>query len=272
VNGFSRTDILVDGAWLQERLGDPSVRIVDCDHPESWNRAHLPGAVQVLEHYYKDPENSLFVMGPEKFAETMGGMGIGDDTEVVAYDTSGARYSGRLWWCLNYYGHTRVRILHGGWPKWFREGRPITIDRTVPPRARFTPRADAYLMASADDVKAAIGRPGAVILDVRSDGEWQGTESRGNRRTGRIPGSVHVEWLQNVTADELQLMKDADYLRSMYARAGVTPDKEVITVCQSGIRAAQAAVVLKLLGYERVRVYDGSFAEWGNRDDTPLER
>jgi len=127
-------------------------------------------------------------------------------------------------------------------------------------------------MARADDVKAAIGRAGAVILDVRSDGEWQGMETRGNRRTGRIPGSVHIEWLDNVSADELQTLKPADELRRMYEAGGVTPDKEVITVCQQGIRAAQAATVLRLLGYDQVRVYDGSFLEWGNRDDTPIER
>jgi thiosulfate/3-mercaptopyruvate sulfurtransferase len=272
MNGYARQDMVVDGEWLQARLDDPSLRIVDCDHFEAWNRAHIEGAVQVQEHYYKDPKNSLFIMGPEDFAATMGRMGIGDDTLAVAYDTSGIRYSGRLWWCLNYYGHANVRVLDGGWPKWFREGRPISIDRAPPPAAKFTPRPNPYWMAGVEDVKAAIGKPGTVILDVRSEGEWQGTESRGNRRTGRIPTSVHVEWLENVTADEAQLLKDSDTLRRMYEAAGVTPDKEVITVCQAGIRAAQSATVLKLLGYERVRVYDGSFAEWGNRDDTPLEK
>jgi thiosulfate/3-mercaptopyruvate sulfurtransferase len=148
----------------------------------------------------------------------------------------------------------------------------MSIDRTPPPPTRFTPRPDPYLMASADDVKAAIGKSGTVILDVRSDGEWQGAESRSNRRTGRIPGSVHIEWLHNVTGDAAQLLKSADELRKMYEAAGVTPDKEVITVCQAGIRAAQSATTLRLLGYDRVRVYDGSFAEWGNRDDTPIEK
>ena len=269
---YARPEMIVDGDWLEPRLDDPSIRIVDCDHPESWNRAHLPGAVQVADHYYKDAQNSLIIMGPEQFVATMSKMGIGDDTEVVGYDTSGARFSGRLWWCLQYYGHTKARILDGGWPKWFRENRPVSIDRIPPPPAKFTARPDPYLMASADDVKAAIGRHGTVILDVRSDAEWQGKESRGNRRTGRIPGSLHVEWLNTVSPDELQLLKPAEVLSRLYDDAGVTADKEVITVCQSGVRAAQTATVLKLLGFDRVRVYDASFAEWGNRDDTPVER
>jgi thiosulfate/3-mercaptopyruvate sulfurtransferase len=202
----------------------------------------------------------------------MSDIGVGDETLVVAYDTSGVRYSGRLWWCLRHYGHTKAKILDGGWPKWFREGRPASIDRTKPAAAKFTPRPDPYVFASAEDVKAAIGKQRTVILDVRSEGEWAGTESRGNRRTGHIPGSVHLEWLDNVSADELQLLKPAEVLKRMYDEAGVTPDKEVITLCQAGIRAAQAATVLTLLGFEKVRVYDGSFAEWGNRDDTPIER
>ena len=110
-----------------------------------------------------------------------------------------------------------------------------------------------------------------MILDVRSDGEWAGKESRGNRRAGRIPGSVHIEWLHNVTPDQLHMLKPAADLRRMFEAAGVTPDKEIITVCQAGIRAAQAAMTLHLLGYENVRTYDGSFAECGNREDTPIE-
>lgn len=252
-------------------MAEPALRIIDCDHPESWNRAHIPGSVSVPDFHLKDPDNNKFVLNPAQFAGLMSECGVGDDTEVVAYDTSGARYSGRLWWCLQYYGHRRARILDGGWPRWFNERRPVAIDRDRPPRGAFTPRVNPYLFASADDVKAAIDRPGTVIVDARSDGEWQGTESRGNKRTGRIPGSVHFEWLNNVTGDSEQLLKDADELRRMYEAGGVTPDKEIITVCQAGIRAAQVATVLTLLGYDRVRVYDGSFAEWGNRDDTPIE-
>jgi thiosulfate/3-mercaptopyruvate sulfurtransferase len=272
MTGFARSDIVIDGEWLAARLDDPGVRVVDCDHPEAWSRAHIPGAVSIPDNHLKDPDNKLFVLSPERFAALMSGIGAGDDTLVVAYDTSGARYSGRLWWCLRYYGHPNARILDGGWPRWFREGRPVSIDRTKARPATFTARPDPYVFASADDVKAAIGRPGTVILDVRSDGEWEGSETRGNRRSGRIPSAVHLEWLNNVSADELQLLKPADVLARMYDEAGVTRDKEVIAVCQAGVRAAQAATVLTLLGFEKVRVYDGSFAEWGNREDTPIER
>jgi thiosulfate/3-mercaptopyruvate sulfurtransferase len=264
--------MLVEPAWLAEHLDDPAVRIVDCDLGASWERVHIPGAVSVKEHYYKDPHNPLFIMGPVDFAATMEEMGIGDDTLVVGYDNLGARYSSRLWWCLNYYGHKAVRILNGGFPRWFSEGRPHSMAPAAHRSVHFTAKANAKMYATADDVKAAIGKPGIVIVDARSDGEWAGIESRSNQRTGRIPGSVHFEWLVNVTEDDIHMMKPPEELRSMYESAGVTPDKEVITLCQGGIRAAQSAATLALLGFEKVRVYDGSFAEWGNRDDTPLER
>src|ERR1043166_7674192 len=140
MNEYAHPEILVDCAWLPDHKTDPNLRIVDCDRPESWERAHIPGAVPVKEHYYKDPTNSLFIMGPEQFAATMGEMGIGDDTLVVGYDNLGARYSGRLWWCLNYYGHAEVRILNGGWPRWLKEGRPISIQPVKIAPARLTPK------------------------------------------------------------------------------------------------------------------------------------
>src|SRR5438128_9746524 len=110
MNSYAHPEMLVDPAWLAGQLDDPRVRVVDCDVPAGWERVHIPGAVTARDHYYKDPHNSLFIMGPEEFASTMEDMGIGDDTLVVGYDNLGARYSARLWWCLNYYGHDQVKI------------------------------------------------------------------------------------------------------------------------------------------------------------------
>ena len=276
---YGRPEILVDGAWLEAHLGDPNLRIVDCDSLDAYRRAHLPGAVPIpgdqtpgptQANFLKDPDDPVFVMTPAQFAAKMGGMGIGDDTEVVAYDASSSNYAGRLWWCLSYYGHTRVRVLNGGWRRWLAEKRPVAVDEVKVAPATFTPRVNASLLASADYLKAAYQRPGVVVLDVRSDGEWAGTNTRGNKRGGHIPGAVHIEWLNNLAADRDQAFRSAAELRALYETAGVTPDKEVITVCQGGIRAAQAALTLSLLGYDKVRNYDGSFREWGNRDDTPI--
>jgi thiosulfate/3-mercaptopyruvate sulfurtransferase len=267
---YARADLLVDTAWLQQHLDDPNLRIVDCDSRDAYRRVHIPHSVCPADNFFKDPQDRRFIMGPEQFAATMAELGIGDDTEVVTYDAGGTT-AGRLWWCLNYYGHSRVRVLNGGWNQWLAEGRPITMAETkVSASQPFTPQANESMKVSAEDVMERLEKPGVVILDVRSDAEWNGSNTRGNKRQGHMPGAVHLEWTNNLTPDDLRRYKSADDLRAMFEAAGVTPDKEVVTVCQGGIRAAQAAFTLTLLGYERVRNYDGSFSDWGNRDDTPI--
>jgi thiosulfate/3-mercaptopyruvate sulfurtransferase len=126
------------------------------------------------------------------------------------------------------------------------------------------------MYATAEYIMEHLEKPGFVVLDVRSDGEWNGTNTRGNKRQGHMPGAVHLEWTNNLSADPAKRWKSAEELKAMFEAAGVTPDKEVVTVCQGGIRAAQAAFTLNLLGYEKVRNYDGSFSDWGNREDTPI--
>jgi thiosulfate/3-mercaptopyruvate sulfurtransferase len=268
---FARQDILVGTDWLAAHLDDPNVRIVDCDVPDAYARAHIPGAVNYRDHYYKNPDDQRYIMTPPQFAEAMAILGIGDETIVVGYDNLGSRYSGRLWWCLTYYGHTRVHVLEDGWSRWLQEGRPVTEKvPLVQASSAFTPRPNESMLASADYVLAALSRPEAVVLDVRAIEEWEGTETRGNKRGGHMPGAVHLEWLDSVREAPVRGLKPAGELKAMFEAAGVTPDKEVITVCQAGIRAAQASLVLNLLGYNNIRVYDASFREWGNREDTPI--
>ncbi len=269
--GYAKPEMLIEPDEFQSRMADPNVRIMDCDVPDQYLRAHIPGAaVYRGHHYYKEGNDLRFVMEPGTFAETMASLGIGDDTEVLAYDASGSLYAARLWWCLNYYGHPKVRILNGGWDRWLKEGRPMTMETVSPPRASFTPKANESMRATAEYIMAEMKRPDIVLLDVRTDEEWAGTNNRGNKRAGHMPGAVHIEWVNNVEPAGERKIKSADDLRAMFEKAGVTPDKEIVTMCQGGIRAAQMAMTLTLLGYGRVRNYDGSFRDWGNRDDTPI--
>jgi thiosulfate/3-mercaptopyruvate sulfurtransferase len=226
---YVRPELLVSTEWLQAHLSDPNLRIVDCDPPDAYRRVHIPGAVNPRDNYFKDPDDRRFIMRPNQFAVTMSELGIGDETEVIAYD-AGSVTAGRLWWCLNYYGHTKVRVLNGGWNLWLKQGRPLARDIPKVGPATFTPRADESVLATGDYILEAMKRPDVVILDVRSDGEWDGTNTRGNKRAGHIPGAVHLEWRHNYTPDDEQCYKPADDLRAMFAAAGVTPDKEVITV------------------------------------------
>jgi thiosulfate/3-mercaptopyruvate sulfurtransferase len=270
---FTHPEMLIETEELAARLGDPKLRIVDNDLFPMYQRAHIPGAVgNRNDHYFKATDDRRFIAQPEEFAAMMAALGIGDDTEVVGYDVSGSLYATRLWWSMKYYGHPGARILNGGWNKWLSEGRPITVEEPKIAPVTFTPRAtDDSIYASAEYIMANLDRPDFLVVDVRSDGEWEGTNSRGNKRSGRVPGAVHLEWLNNVRAGlDARTQKSPDELKAMYEAIGVTPDKEIVTMCQGGIRASQTMATLHMLGYERVRNYDGSAFDWANRDDTPL--
>jgi thiosulfate/3-mercaptopyruvate sulfurtransferase len=234
--GYTRPELLVETDWLADHLNDPEIRIVDCDPFDAYRRAHIPNAIGIrVHHYIKQPEYTTdpraypLVAPPDTMQTLMQSMGIGDDNLVVAYDSSGSLWAARLWWVLNYYGHTNVKVLNGGWKKWFDETRPVSIDAPQRRTATFTPRANSDLVCTLDYGVSNLDNPDVVFLDVRSDGEWDGSNDRGNRRVGRIPGAVHLEWLNFVTPDRHQTFKPADELRSMLEAVGATPDKEVIT-------------------------------------------
>ncbi len=269
---YADPELLVETEWLAAHMSDPGLRIIDADYPESFARAHIPGAVSQISRniYLKTADGDTFIMGPDQFAATMSRMGIGDDNLVVVYDSHSSLYATRFWWALNFYGHANVKVLNGGWHKWLLEGRPVTMTVPSVTPATFTPRQDDSIHASCERLVATVGRDDAVILDTRTDGEWLGKNDRGNKRKGHVPGAVHLEWVNFVTDDDSHVFKPAQELRSMLVAAGVRSDRDVITYCQGGIRAAHAFFTLKLVGFANVRNYDGSMRDWANREETPL--
>jgi thiosulfate/3-mercaptopyruvate sulfurtransferase len=269
--GYARPELLAEPDWLWEHRDDPNVRLIDCATLEAYRRAHIPGALGLPVHFYiKDPANETFVMPPEAFAELMGKLGVGDDTTVVTYDDNNSLVAARLWWVLNYYGHANAKVLNGGWHRWLTEQRPVTFHQSRAQPATFTPRPNNSLICDAGGLKAKIDTAGIQIMDMRTDEEWLGTNNRGNKRAGHVPGAIHLEWLNYITSDDRRVFKPADELRAMLQTAGISPENEVVTYCQGGIRAAHGAFVLSLLGWDRVRNYDGSMRDWANREDTPL--
>jgi thiosulfate/3-mercaptopyruvate sulfurtransferase len=238
VNGdYPRQDLLVETDWLESRLENENIRVIDCDQYESFARAHIKNAVGIPEHHYLKGSGYLsdrfghpHVSGPDHIAELMSWMGIDADTVVVAYDHSGGLYAARLWWVLNHYGHTEVKVLNGGWTKWFDEKRPVSIDSTHVTKKDFVPKHNPDSVCTLEYGIEQVGNSDTVFLDVRSDGEWDGSDNtRGNERRGRIPGAVHLEWLNFIRQDRYRTVKPASEIRSLLEGNGVTLDKQIIT-------------------------------------------
>ena len=228
--GYADSSVFVTTEWLAEHIDDPNVRVIDTNYPKEFEVAHITGAAPVVDNYYKTSlEDRTHIQGPEQFAETMSSLGISDDSLVVAADSHGGLYSFRLLWSLRYYGFTNAKILDGGLPKWQAENRPVTDQPSDVPAGSFTPRPNREIIALREDVLSAIDDPNTVILDVRSDGERDGSNKRGGKRGGFVPNSVHLEWVNFHTGGDIPTIKHADELRKMLADIGVTPDKNVIT-------------------------------------------
>ncbi|HWO93510.1 MAG TPA: sulfurtransferase [Dehalococcoidia bacterium] len=267
---YTRPELLAEPDWLWQHREDPNVRVIDTGAPAAYERAHIPGAVALGPNGFLKRDDGVLVLPADDFSELMQALGVSAGTTVVAYSDSDSPNAARLWWTLAYYGHTNAKVLNGGWSRWLTEGWPVTIDRPAVQRGNFEARPNGSLLCTLDELQVALGREDAQVLDVRSKGEWLGTNSRGNARVGHVPGAAHLEWTRTLSDDASKRVRPAAELRAMLAEAGIEPGREVITYCQGGIRAAHMAFVLALLGYDRVRNYDGSMREWANRDDTPL--
>lgn len=274
---YARPEILAEPDWVAEHAADPGVVVIDCATLEAYRRAHIPGAVHLTTHFYikndgpPGEDHGTFVMPPPAFENLMSSLGVSNNTTVVTYDDNNALVAARLWWVLRYYGHDNAKVLNGGWHRWLTEGRKVTFHATRPQPATFKAAVRPEVHSDAEHLMANHTDPGCQVMDTRTDGEWEGTNSRGNARAGRVPGAVHLEWLNFVSKDDSRRFLAAAELQSLLDQAGISRDKPVITYCQGGIRAAHAAFVLHLLGYDDVRVYDGSMRDWANRQDTPLE-
>jgi thiosulfate/3-mercaptopyruvate sulfurtransferase len=281
------THLLVTTDWLETHLADPNLRIVDIrghvlpasdppphyfNHRADYDHSHIPGAVFVdWVHEITDPGDPRHaqIAQPDRFSAAMSRAGIAPNTLVIAYDDAESMFAARLWWSLNYYGHSAVAVLDGGWKKWIAEERPTTATVDAPPPAPFVAHPNSDFYRNADQV-AGIQNSGTLLIDARTPAEFDGKASRASRK-GHIPGAINQPRLSLTTADG-QLLSPAE-LRAKFAQAGIDEaTEEVVFYCNGGISASFGLLALRAAGFNIPgAVYDGSWKDWGNDASRPIE-
>ena len=274
MKGFANENLLVTAqelASMRDGAGARQPIVFDLRPPDAYVAGHVPTArhldlwgVSLID---TDPAPLAAFMW--MIEHVLAVHGVDAATPIVVYDEQSGIRAARAFWFLEYFGHPSTRVLDGGFGAWQRAGLAVTRDAAPAPTSEWTGTRESTRLATWKDVYSALGRNGSVLLDTRSDGEYCGTLVRA-KRGGAIPGAVHIEWTRNLTPEGE--FKPAAELKKMYEEAGVTPDREVITYCQGGYRAAHSYLALRLLGYPRVRMYIGSWKEWGDREELPIER
>ena len=279
-DGYTHPEVLVETDWVADHLGDPKLRLVEVDvDTTAYASGHIPGSVGW--NWKKDTQQTLRRDIPDKagLEALLGRAGISNDTTVIFYGDNNNWFATFAFWLLKLYGHQDARVMNGGRQKWIDEGRPLATE--VPTVAPATYRAigpDLGLRAMREMVHDSVGKAGSALVDVRSPKEFSGEllapenlPQEGAQRGGHIPGAANIPWGQAVRDDGT--FKSAADLKALYGSRGITPDKEIVAYCRIGERSSHSWFVLKyLLGYPKVRNYDGSWTEWGSLVGEPIER
>jgi thiosulfate/3-mercaptopyruvate sulfurtransferase len=286
-SGYANPNVLVETAWLADHLSDPGLRIVESNEDILlYDQGHIPGAVKIDWTTDLQDRTVRDFIDASGFAGLASRLGITPDTTVIFYGDRNNWWAAYAYWFFSVMGHPKLKILNGGRKKWIDEGRPITKDvPTIAPTQYPLQTPHPEYRAFRDDVLTHIGyegrrsvRAGLPLVDVRSPGEYSGQllhmpeyPQEGAQRGGHVPGAANIPWAR--AANEDATFKSAEELRQLYGDQGITPDKDIVVYCRIGERSSHTWFVLhELLGYPKVRNYDGSWTEWGNVVGLPIEK
>jgi thiosulfate/3-mercaptopyruvate sulfurtransferase len=223
--GYANPGLLAETGWLEEHLNDPSVRIIDTRSAQLYEAGHIPGAVNLAQHGGIPRADNGDMGTAEAFAQLAGALGVSADSTVVIYDAPGAQM-GMAAWAFQYYGHSDVKVLDGGFEKWTAEGRATsTMPGSYPP-GQFKAQVVEELFCTLDRAQSVHGSPGTIFWDVRRREEYEGTEPLNNSRPGHIPGAIHLEWTE-LLDPEAKTFKTAAELRQLLGSRGIKPDSEI---------------------------------------------
>ena len=264
--------LVVEPAELVRNLDAENLLIVDLCRPETYTQTHVPGAVHVdySRIVAARPPAMGMLPGEAQLSEVFSSIGLTPDSHVVAYDDEGSGRASRLLWTLDVIGHAHYSLLNGGLHAWLNDQHPVSSEAVRRPRSQYTVKFPETAVADKNYIVSHLHDPNVVFVDTRTPAEYRG-ETRRAERAGHIPGAINFDWVNAIDQTRSLRLKPAQELKQVLSQMGVTPDKEVIAYCQTHHRSAHTYIVLKSLGYPRVRGYPGSWSEWGNSPETPIE-
>ena len=272
---------LVSPQWLHDNLNNPAIGVIDNSWEQNaYGRAHIAGAIPVpchphLKHFDAAGDKTSRLLNPDEFRQLCEDLGLRRDCHYVLYDDWHGLFSARFWWVCRYYGFDNVSILNGGWQGWRTQGRPVSSRIETPKSGTdVVPAAHPELLVEQAELLKIFADPAVQLWDTRRAAEFCGAEETGNQRPGHIPGACNLSWTDLLTEADNEgaprFFRPLEELENIVTDLGLQRDKPIVPYCQNGIRAAFGLLALHLLGFERLRLYDGSMFEWANCQETPL--